>query len=467
MLFLCVAGFAACVYEAELKPGKNDVDFSVSDARDFFEKNADEFNLSDLISPPEEAVRSGELPDLVLTPLWQTAKTYDAEHSDVVNVPIMTSSLLLVRRHDNKDSLPTHSYNMSLESRLVVEKQPDGSVKMYTTTLVPDYSYLLGRREESRYLHPDNDFTGMVIRSSLDGVVEDVWYYKDGVRLYPMDAVRELPEGTTDYIRLDGQEPWSPRSFAGTRSSSEENRPQDKIWGDLNPNCETCVKYGYACEEHGYWTGDAVVIGKKPKPSYPPFFYIPQQPPPPPPPTIPIGPGGTGGPGGGNPGDQNQDQNPTSDQRTPKQITDAVKKSVDGIIQSDNPPGSMTAKCNFGVRDAFKNFTNNSTELNNMRANDMVKHWQSSPNWQSISMSQAQDLANQGYFVVAGKGNPSGSGHVVVVVPGTATTQNWNGGSASVPNVMDTGLRKRTKSQPINYSWGTKDHSGIEFYKYK
>jgi hypothetical protein len=63
-----------------------------------------------------------------------------------------------------------------------------------------------------------------------------------------------------------------------------------------------------------------------------------------------------------------------------------------------------------------------------MSPNEMLEHWASSANWEEISMSQAQDLANQGHFVAAGAktGTQQANGHVVVIVPGQeAWSKNW------------------------------------------
>ena len=86
--------------------------------------------------------------------------------------------------------------------------------------------------------------------------------------------------------------------------------------------------------------------------------------------------------------------------------------------------------------------------------------------WEQISVSEAQQLANEGYFVVAGWINPSGgSGHVVVVVPGEEAYSGMWG--CNVPTVMDTGSDKRTSGTSIAYSFDKNKISGVKFFKYK
>jgi cell wall-associated NlpC family hydrolase len=55
-------------------------------------------------------------------------------------------------------------------------------------------------------------------------------------------------------------------------------------------------------------------------------------------------------------------------------------------------------------------------ELPQIDANGLIKHMQD--NWTELTEADAQKTADAGTFVVAGKANPGGSGHVVVVMPG-------------------------------------------------
>lgn len=100
------------------------------------------------------------------------------------------------------------------------------------------------------------------------------------------------------------------------------------------------------------------------------------------------------------------------------------------------------------------------------RANDMVQAWGNAPNyWQEIQLSEAQSYANQGYFVVAGYYNPSGSGHVVVVVPGSESySASWG---CCVPMTMDTGQNKRGSDYKLSESFGPRKKDKVRFYYLK
>ena len=82
-------------------------------------------------------------------------------------------------------------------------------------------------------------------------------------------------------------------------------------------------------------------------------------------------------------------------------------------------------------------------------------------------MSAIQNFANQGHFVVASRSNPSGSGHVALVVPGEMVKGNWCGEPVTLPVVMDTGYNCREESQGLSRSFGRNKHSQVEFYIYK
>ena len=103
-----------------------------------------------------------------------------------------------------------------------------------------------------------------------------------------------------------------------------------------------------------------------------------------------------------------------------------------------------------------------------MRANDMIDYWSQNPSkWEPIKMSEAQELANEGWFVVAGWKATSGSGHVVVIVPGITNKGNWNGLYINIPKARDTGANMKTPSQGLNFSFGKKKHKDVIFFKYK
>ena len=124
--------------------------------------------------------------------------------------------------------------------------------------------------------------------------------------------------------------------------------------------------------------------------------------------------------------------------------------------------------CNKGVQEAFKAIYGSSDLPPGMKgqANEMAQAWAQNPKyWQHISMSEAQDYANKGYFVVAGYINPKGHGHVVIIVPGKMSpSSKWK---CAVPRTMDTGSNKRLSNTLLSNSFGKDKKSQIHYYYYK
>lgn len=147
-----------------------------------------------------------------------------------------------------------------------------------------------------------------------------------------------------------------------------------------------------------------------------------------------------------------------------RDITTAAGLAVDEVIKLS---GKTVARCNVGVNLVFKMLSNYTKHLDGMRANDMVKHWRSHPDeWVRLeSGEEAQRMANDGWFVVAGWINPepNGSGHVVVIVPGEMVSSR----SGKMPVCMDTGNNMRSEKQSLSQSFGRDKLPNVEFYYYR
>lgn len=172
------------------------------------------------------------------------------------------------------------------------------------------------------------------------------------------------------------------------------------------------------------------------------------------------------GNGGGSGGD-----NWGHNQVGPQTITSVSTKTVQAMIDKY---GTQQAVCNYGVQDAFNRLFPG-RELNGKRANEIVQYWLDTPDkWERIKQSSlqatldtVQQLANDGWFVVAGwQNNSSGrNGHVVVIVPGEL--QYSYGWEVNVPQAMATGYKMRSISQGLHYSFGKNKKDNIYFFKYK
>lgn len=126
------------------------------------------------------------------------------------------------------------------------------------------------------------------------------------------------------------------------------------------------------------------------------------------------------------------------------------------------------AQCNIGVANMFEQIFGFPMTSPRPLANDMVKFWQRSSNWTQISLAEAVEMVNKGYFVVAGWVNPNAnqSGHVVVLLPGSPEYRKAWGGN--IPYCMDTGPQGiRSECHLISSSFGKDKIKGIVYYYYK
>lgn len=178
--------------------------------------------------------------------------------------------------------------------------------------------------------------------------------------------------------------------------------------------------------------------------------------------------GGTGSSGGSGLGDGNA--KPGGEASNPTKIpTETLSSKAKGSVDLMRILyGNQMAVCNLGVQALFKQIFGSSNLPPGMSglANDMVTAWSGNPAyWQSISLSEAQSYANQGYFVVAGYYNANGSGHVVVIVPGEeVSSASWG---CKVPHTMDTGRNKRSSQMPLSQSFSSRLKQYVYFYYYR
>ncbi|MEL7002300.1 MAG: RHS repeat-associated core domain-containing protein [Bacteroidota bacterium] len=144
----------------------------------------------------------------------------------------------------------------------------------------------------------------------------------------------------------------------------------------------------------------------------------------------------------------------------PSEITTASENAVETVIDEK---GTSEAWCNLGVCTALEELTGN-TELQDVDANTMTGRLANSNNFEVVELSEVQELANQGDIVIGAKSETSGSGHVVLAVPGEESySSTWK---ANVPQVMDTGRNKRASKQKVSLSWTGSASSGVVWYKY-
>lgn len=181
----------------------------------------------------------------------------------------------------------------------------------------------------------------------------------------------------------------------------------------------------------------------------------------------PAGGRGDGGkPSGGQTGGGGGSQTTQKGYLIPANITNAAKRVCERLTAEH---GTSKAICNLSVKEMYRELIGTLPDGMDVKANKMTEYWMQHPEqWQPISLSQAQDYANKGYFVVVGwiNPNPASSGHVVVIVPGTPLP--GGGWKTKVPNALEMGSNRRG-IKGLNYSFhkNKKDQIKIFYYKKK
>lgn len=118
--------------------------------------------------------------------------------------------------------------------------------------------------------------------------------------------------------------------------------------------------------------------------------------------------------------------------------------------------------CNFSVAQVANDY--GITELDNLMANQQVEHMRSN-GWQTVTAEEAQNLANQGQFVIAGRADPDENGHVQVVVPGEMVTSDQDGNR--YPIVAGGAMNPTAYSERghgVNHSWRPEYRQEVEYF---
>lgn len=158
-----------------------------------------------------------------------------------------------------------------------------------------------------------------------------------------------------------------------------------------------------------------------------------------------------------------------------ERLTTATRNAVDALstessmhFDAEKNENVYNAECNHGVNRAFCEL-HGSKELDGMKANEMVSHMRSSPDWEQTALEDVQGLANKGEFIVAGWKNPvpTKSGHVSTIVPGQEDMRVWNDTLRLTPKMAEAGYNKRSWSMPLTGGFGADKHSTTDFYRYK
>lgn len=497
VILLLSVGLWRCYDEPleEYSPQTRQGQLTVQEAHSLFMEYASNLTLSRSITPGASRI---PLNPGIITPAWEEATLSTTNVNSYVNVPIQTTNAFAVKS-------PRNDTWVDVIQKLVVV-QDDGSHRrnVYLLSIIPEKEF--ARKSPAEIMRqcdggnmPD-DFSGLIVYTKPQGGIPVyAGSFQDGKlsrEIFLFNKTRSFQENLTVLnnilkgytIRSTTNVPMS-RSFSeggwtggGSTGGGNTGGSGSGGGGDdwqFHTEGDPFTRDGYTCWNSSDGNGNSYIVADTDGDGKPDTIIDND---------TDVNPGGgetggnTGGIGGntggtgGNTGESGGDVNPgggghgggtppRDSEKTSKvdtaTINSAVKKAVAKILEDYD---EVSAHCNHGVQNAF-NEIYSTHELDNKRANDIVEYWEKHPDkWESITMADAQKLANEGWFVVAGwKNEPGKSGHVVVIVPGTEK----NGWGGKVPNAMDTGQNMRTISQPLSYSFSKSKKANVKFFKYK
>ena len=466
------------------------VGLSIRDARTFFEKEIMGDATRAVLSDSAFLKKKFMLPIGDFVPKWSEGVSTANKSLYSVDIPIESSCKYRVIQ---RDAVTGQKMAVQCYHKLVVIKDPQTEVMgSYIVFFIATNEFTKAHKGDiSKCYNNDGnmgDFSGLKIYTTLEGLILRANKYEGGKKidgiylgqvsdiktyasklacvLYMMrnmtlqQGVRKGPMTRS----MEDDNPWGWDNDPWGNSGNNEN--DDWIFGNGGDYSSLGGGFFYDSNNDSIlydWDGDgnpdSVWVPEVDiTPDYPSDNIFPDPDPDPTPDPVEPRPDPRPEPGSGTTIPNIQ----PSIKKTKAEIKTATANAVKAVIAKF---GSTKAYCNVGVSTAFNNLFK-SNDLSGMCANDVVKYWRNhSGNWEKISLSQAQDLANQGYFVVAGWINSNGSGHVVVIVPGEATqSSSWH---TKVPCSMDTGANMRSSSQPLSKSFSYKKKDNIEYYKYK
>ena len=483
LMLAVLTGLCSCQV-AELSSGRHDVgdvSFSIDDAREFFETDYSAFRTKGQDNALPSRFSPGDY-----TPMWEDAEYSVSGSCAAYDVAVLPErSLVAIRSEFGMNG--ARAERLRVYQKLVVMKNTaSGVMGSYILSLIPDVGSD-DRRIPQRFLSRGADkggFSGIAVyTSSSSGSLHSVQQFKDGVKVRGVnldnDKGSRLVRCRKAMSILSGIVILSKKSVTTKAGEDMWDDWYDDGWDYGDADDYTYIGDGIYEDENGdlYMDidGDGVIDAfllegsectpepdeedKEKWPEGDEDWPKDEQP------TL-----------GSNDDSQYEPEIPPSvdesispptnesvSQVTQQELIGGIKKSVATIIELY---GTQKAYCNQGVRLAFNNIFLDS-ELPNVCANDIVRYWLNNPaQWNQISLQDAIRYANDGYFVVAGWINNSGSGHVVVIVPGDTSKGNWNGEYIELPKAMDTGYNRREESIGINYCFGKNKHAEVVFFKY-
>ena len=176
LCFMAILAFHSCSHE-RFDGDKRNSDFSVEEARAYFENNATDLRYNELIYS-----RTPTKADDNIVPQWKNAKHGTTPNSEVVMIPILEPNRLGAALTTTLFGLKEGTEDdVKVESHLVIQKyNATGKMRRFITTVVG----ISNDAKANPYIFTGDrtKFRGFMLISNENGKCEEVFYYMGGRR---------------------------------------------------------------------------------------------------------------------------------------------------------------------------------------------------------------------------------------------------------------------------------------------
>ena len=176
LCFMAILAFHSCSHE-RFDGDKRNSDFSVEEARAYFENNATDLRYNELIYS-----RTPTKADDNIVPQWKNAKHGTTPNSEVVMIPILEPNRLGAALTTTLFGLKEGTEDdVKVESHLLIQKyNATGKMRRFITTVVG----ISNDAKANPYIFTGDrtKFRGFMLISNENGKCEEVFYYMGGRR---------------------------------------------------------------------------------------------------------------------------------------------------------------------------------------------------------------------------------------------------------------------------------------------
>ena len=165
-------------------------EFSISEARKYFEENATDLSFIHFTDSARIHSRSVSR-KAELSPDWEKAVRTVGKETVLVEIPLKSNAVLLESIRYFTDGKLTIAKGCVSHVRLVMAQRTNGNVDMFIVTLVPSPRYPNSQKdlESFRYLGGSGNFTGKVFCSTLEGHFVEAAQYIGGRFFSKVNAI--------------------------------------------------------------------------------------------------------------------------------------------------------------------------------------------------------------------------------------------------------------------------------------